>query len=50
MELVNDQEVMELGERIHRQFPMMSVLGQDVVRDIDTQALYVMELNSVGFT
>jgi len=50
MELVNDQEVMELGERIHRQFPMMSVLGQDIVRDIDTQALYVMELNSDGFT
>ena len=50
MELVNDQEIMGLGERIHRQFPMMPVLGQDIVRDIDTQALYVMELNSGGFT
>ena len=50
MELVNDQEVMEMGERIHRQFPMMPVLGQDIVRDIDTQALYVMELNTRGWT
>jgi glutathione synthase/RimK-type ligase-like ATP-grasp enzyme len=50
MELVNDQEVIELGERIHRRFPMMPVLGQDIVRDIETQALYVMELNSGGWT
>jgi hypothetical protein len=50
MELVNDQEIIELGERIHRPFPMMPVLGQDIVRDIDTQALYVMELNSGGWT
>jgi len=50
MELVDDREIMELGERIHRQFPMMPVLGQDIVRDIDTQALYVMELNSGGWT
>lgn len=50
MELVNDQEIIELGKRIHRQFPMMPVLGQDIVRDIDTQTLYVMELNSSGWT
>jgi len=50
MELVNDQEIVELGERIHRLFPMMPVLGQDIVRDIDTQALYIMELNSGGWT
>lgn len=50
MELVNDQEVIEMGERIHQRFPMMPVLGQDIVRDIDTQALYVMELNSGGWT
>lgn len=50
MELVNDQEIIKLGKRIHRQFPMMPVLGQDIVRDIDTQTLYVMELNSSGWT
>jgi len=50
MELVNDQEVIELAERIHRLFPMMPVLAHDIVRDIDTQALYVMELNSGGWT
>jgi len=26
------------------------ILGQDIVRDVDTQALYVMELNSGGWT
>jgi len=50
MELVNDQEIIALCERIHRRFPMMPVLGQDIVRDIDTQDLYVMELNSSGWT
>jgi len=29
---------------------MMPVLGQDIVRDIDTQALYIIELNSDGCT
>jgi len=50
MELVHDQEVIDMGEHVHRQFPMMPVLGQDIVRDVDTQALYIMELNSGGFT
>ena len=50
MELVNDNEIIDLGERVHRMFPMMPVLGQDIVRDIDTQALYVMELNTQGWT
>ena len=50
MELVNDQEIIELGERVHRQFPMIPVLGQDIVRDVDTQSLYVLELNTRGWT
>lgn len=50
MELVNDQEVIELGERTHRQFPMMPVFGLDIIRDADTQALYILELNSGGWT
>ena len=50
MELVNDQEIIELGVRIHRKFPMIPVLGQDIVRDIETQALYAVELNSGGWT
>jgi len=50
MELVNDQEIIELGEQIHRHFPMIPVLGQDIVRDIGTQELYVLELNTTGWT
>lgn len=50
MELVNDQEVIELGERVHRRFPMMPVLGQDIIRDVDTQELHVVEMNSSGWT
>jgi len=50
MELADDQEIIELGERVHRRFPMIPVLGQDIVRDIDTQELYVLELNTSGWT
>lgn len=50
MELVEDQEVLALAKRIHQKFPMMPVMGQDIVRDVDSQALYVMELNSGGWT
>jgi hypothetical protein len=50
MELANDEEIIEMGERIHRQFPKLPVLGQDIVRDVDTKALYIVELNSGGWT
>ena len=50
MECVKDTEIINLGERIHRSFPTMPVLGQDIVRDVDTNELYVVELNSGGWT
>jgi hypothetical protein len=50
MEMVVDEEVIDFGERIHRQFPMFPVLGQDIVRDVDTRQLYIVELNSGGWT
>lgn len=50
MKCVIDTGAINLGERIHRSFPTMPVLGQDIVRDVDTDELYVMELNSGGFT
>lgn len=39
-----------MAERTHRQFPLMPVFGQDIVRDTDTKALYILELNSGGWT
>jgi len=50
MELVNDQEILSLGEQVHQSFPSMPVLGQDIVRDVDTGKLYILELNSGGWT
>ena len=50
MELADDPDIIELGERVHRRFPMMPNLGHDIVRDVDTQALYILEMNSGGWT
>jgi|GEM_PF-2139133 len=50
MECIIDTEIIHLGERIHQSFPMMPVFAQDIARDIDTNELYVMELNSGGWT
>lgn len=50
MELADDPELLELGERVHRRLPKMPALGQDIIRDVDTGELYVVELNSGGWT
>lgn len=50
MEMVVDEEVIAFGERVHRVFPMFPVLGQDIIRDADNNKLYIVELNSGGWT
>lgn len=45
-----DPDIIELGRRIHRGIDVSPVLGIDLVRDATTNELYVLELNSAGWT
>jgi hypothetical protein len=42
--------VLGLAERAHGAFPDTPLLGVDLVRDAETGQLFVLELNSIGFT
>ncbi len=44
-----DEQVIRLGEQTHQAFPEIPVLGADIVRDIRTGNLYVLEVNAIGY-
>jgi hypothetical protein len=46
--MLDDPEVIELGERAHGAFPGIPILGVDIVRDCETGRLYVLEVNASG--
>lgn len=48
--LAADADVLALAERAHAAFPRVPVLNSDIVRDADTGALSVVEVNSLGYT
>jgi hypothetical protein len=48
--LTDDAAVLALGERAHAAFPRVPVLGADILRDADTGELFVVELNSLGYS
>jgi cyanophycin synthetase len=48
--LIDDPEMNALAKRVCRAFPTIPVLGVDMVRDIETGQLYVIEVNAGGFT
>lgn len=48
--LIDDPEMNTLARRVHQAFPTIPVLGVDMVRDIETGQLYVIEVNAGGFT
>ncbi len=48
--LDDDAEVLALAERAHSAFPRVPLLGVDIVRDADTRELFVIEVNSLGYT
>jgi hypothetical protein len=49
-ELFADPEIVSLAERAHAAFPRVPLLGVDILRDADTGRLFVIEVNSLGFT
>jgi hypothetical protein len=46
--ICNDPEIVSLGERAHDAFPECPVLGVDIIRDVQTGRLYVLEVNPHG--
>jgi hypothetical protein len=50
MSLQVPEDVVALGQRIHRAFPDIPLLGTDIVRDQETGRLYALEVNSRGGT
>ena len=48
--LWDDPEIVSLAERAHAAFPNVPLLGVDIVRDADSGQLFVIELNSLGYT
>jgi hypothetical protein len=46
--ICNDPEIISLGERAHLAFPECPVLGVDIIREIHSGRLYVLEVNPHG--
>ena len=49
-ELWDDPQIVSLAERAHAAFPNVPLLGVDILRDADSGELFVVELNSLGYT
>ena len=49
-ELADDADVLALAQRAHTALPNVPLLGVDVLRDAETGQLFVIELNSLGWT
>jgi hypothetical protein len=49
-ELANDSDIISLAEQAHRAFPDIGLLGVDVLRDVESGQLFVVEVNSLGYT
>lgn len=49
MDLNVPEDVINLGKRAHAAFPTIPLLGSDIVRDLTTGQLYVLEVNAHGW-
>lgn len=45
-----DEDVLALARQVHTAFPDVPLLGVDILRQMGSGALYVIEANSLGFT
>jgi amino acid adenylation domain-containing protein len=44
-----DEEIIRLGERAHAAFPDIPLLGFDILREVPSGRLYVLEANAIGY-
>jgi hypothetical protein len=49
VELNYDEEIIRLAESAHGAFPEVPLLGFDIVREVPSGKLYVMEANAIGY-
>ncbi len=47
--LSSDEEIIRYGEAAHSAFPEIPLLGFDIVREVSTGKLYILEANAVGY-
>lgn len=48
--LTSDPELLSLAARAHQAFPGIPLLGVDILHDVETGRLDVIEVNSAGLT
>jgi amino acid adenylation domain-containing protein len=48
-ELSFDEDVIRLAERAHAAFPDIPLLGFDIIREVPSGKLYVLEANAIGY-
>jgi glutathione synthase/RimK-type ligase-like ATP-grasp enzyme len=48
-QLCHDRDIIQLGESAHAAFPEIPLLGFDVVREVSSGKLYVLEANAIGY-
>lgn len=48
--LCGDTDIIDLAQAVHRASPLIPTMGVDIVREDGTGKLFVMEVNSTGFT
>ena len=44
-----DEEIIHFGERAHSAFPEIPLLGFDIVREVPSGRLFVLEANAIGY-
>jgi len=49
MTLNYDEEIIRLGEAVHAAFPDIPLLGVDIVREVPSGKLYILEVNANGY-
>ena len=49
-ELNFDEEIIRVAERAHAAFPEIPLLGFDIIRDAQSEKIYVIEANAIGYT
>lgn len=49
MELTYDEEIIRMGQAAAAAFPDIPLLGVDVVREVPSGKLYILEVNAIGY-
>jgi hypothetical protein len=44
-----EAEIIQLGDSAHAAFPEVPLLGVDIVREVPSGKLYVLEANAIGY-